>query len=88
MSSRIVKGPLFLTDITPESVRQFCAGFFSCPAIYDDNAGKYYIVGRRVDTIIPDEVKRRIGSDETVVEVPSALLDCLPPRDLSGKNGR
>jgi hypothetical protein len=58
-------------DITPEKYR--CpAG--DCPAVLKTDARSYLVIGKILDHSHP-AVMGRIGYDETVVEIPSDLLE-------------
>lgn len=62
-----------LKDVTP--LKFVCHGGF-CPSIFETDKGTYLIVGTGVDspeTVLPG----KIGSEETVVEVPADLLRSL-----------
>lgn len=69
-----------IKEITPSAHR---CGVALCPAVFDSHDGKFLIIGKVIEeSNIPEEVKKKIGENETVVEVPSALiLDLLKEND-------
>lgn len=59
-----------LKELTPKG---FKCGIGPCPAIFKaDN--KFVIVGKVIDDETRQELKGRIGKDETAIEVPKNLL--------------
>lgn len=59
-------------EITPQTMRCMEIG---CPAAFETDEGTCLIVGTLVKSEeIPMEIRRRIGPDEMVIQVPSALL--------------
>ena len=68
---------LRLTEVTPDRMITSCAGIMSCPAIFKDEHGTYYIIGRNVLGGIPEDIIKRIGPGETLIEVPNELIDGL-----------
>ena len=64
-----------IKEITPI---QFMCILTACPSIFEAEKGTFLIIGKKLDNEnIPDEVKRKIGSDEMVIEVPKNLLTDL-----------
>ena len=60
---------------TPKKL--FCA-IGTCPPVFETDNGTLLIIGKKLDKKnIPDEVKRKIGSDEMVIEVPKNLISDL-----------
>lgn len=67
-------------EITPFSHR---CGVGLCPAVFDADDGTFFIIGKVVDdATMPEEVKKKIGEGETVVQIPNTLiLDLLKEND-------
>lgn len=64
-----------IKEITPKIL--FC-GLAACPSLFETDSGKFLIIGKKLDKDnIPDEVKRKIGNDEMVIEVPKELITDL-----------
>jgi hypothetical protein len=62
-------------EITPK--RFLCVGG-ACPSVFMTEKGTFLMIGKKLDKEnIPDEVKRKIGSDEMVIEVPKNLITDL-----------
>ena len=68
-----------LKDVTPTQHRCVVG---PCPAIYESDRGTYVIVGAKIDSSLrkSEPLVEQVGSDETVVEIPKAIL-----ADLFGK---
>ncbi len=60
-----------LIEITP---KQLQCGIGSCPAIFETDRGTYVVIGRNLVGELPHELKGRVSSHETVIEVPKELL--------------
>lgn len=61
-----------IVEITPNKLR--CA-LLSCPSVFETDKGTLLIIGKKLDKeSVPNEVKRKIGSDEMVIEVPKNLI--------------
>ena len=60
-----------LIEITP---KQLQCGIGACPAIFETDRGTYVVVGRNLADELPHELRGRVGSHETVIEVPKELL--------------
>lgn len=59
-------------EITPSTLR---CGVGVCPSVFDTQDGSFLIIGKRLeDKDIPGIVKRKIGRDETVIQVPRELI--------------
>lgn len=60
-----------LTEITP---KQLQCGIGACPAIFETDHGTYVLIGRNLADVLPNELKGRVGTHETVIEIPKELL--------------
>lgn len=64
-----------IIEKTPEKL--FCV-IGTCPALFETDEGTFLIIGKKLNKEnIPAEVKRKIGSDEMVIEVPKNLITDL-----------
>ncbi len=58
-------------EISPDN---YCV-LGSCPSVFETDKGTFLIIGKKLDNEkIPDEVKKKIGSNEMVIEVPKNLI--------------
>lgn len=63
---------LELKEITPKGMS---CGIGACPAIFKSNQGSYFLIGRKVNaTEIGPDIINRVGSGETLIEIPETLL--------------
>lgn len=61
-----------VNEITPNN---FKCSLVACPSVFETDEGKLFIIGKKLDNEnIPDEVRKNIGSDEMVIEVPKNLI--------------
>lgn len=60
-----------LKEITPKTL-QCCVG--PCFAVFETDSDIYVIIGKNVDEGTRQKLKKRIGKDETAVEVPRAFF--------------
>ena len=57
---------------TPNSL--YCA-IGACPSVFETEKETFLIIGKKLDNDkVPDEVKKKIGKDEMVIEVPKNLI--------------
>lgn len=57
---------------TPNNL--FCA-IGACPSVFETEKGTFLIIGKKLDKEnIPDEVRKKIGNNEMVIEVPKNLI--------------
>ena len=62
-------------EITP---KRFLCIAAACPSVFETEKRTFLIIGKKLNKDnIPDEVKRKIGSDEMVIEVPKNLITDL-----------
>ena len=59
-------------DRTPPKF--LCGLGFGCPAIFETLDGSYIIIGKSTGLELPPHIRSRIGPQETVIEIPKALL--------------
>jgi len=70
-----------IKEITP--LTQMC-GLAACPSVFETDKDTFFIIGKKLDNSnIPEKVKKKIGSDEMVIEVPKNLI-----ADLDLFNGK
>ena len=61
-----------IKEITPE---KFLCMAAACPSVFETDERKLLIIGKKLNTDgIPEKVKKKIGNDETVIEVPKNLI--------------
>jgi len=61
-----------IQEITPK--RLFC-GLAACPSVFETEKETFLIIGKKLDSgDIPNEVRKKIGNDEMVIEVPKELI--------------
>lgn len=61
-----------IKEITPTTL---LCGLAACPSVFETDNGTFLIIGKKLDIEkISDEVKKKIGSDEMVIEVPKNLI--------------
>ena len=47
----------------------------TCPSVFETDEGTFLIIGKKLNIKnIPEEVKRKIGSDEMIIEIPKNLI--------------
>lgn len=64
-----------MKEITPE---QFLCIAAACPSVFETDEKKFLIIGKKLDIdTIPEKIKKKIGNDETVIEVPKNLITDL-----------
>jgi hypothetical protein len=66
-----------LTDIREITPAAFRCGNASacCPALFMSGPDTYLIIGKAVPVNEHPELRQRIGSDETLIAIPAALVD-------------
>jgi hypothetical protein len=66
-----------LTDIKDLTPPEFRCGdvAVSCPALFMSGPDTYLIIGKAVPVNEHPELRQRIGSDETLIAIPAALVD-------------
>jgi hypothetical protein len=62
-----------LTDITPPKYK--CDFEASCPAVFKSDQQTYIIVGKTVTSNEYSDLRGRISSDETAIEIACDLID-------------
>ena len=63
-----------LTDITPAKFQ--CGGATPvCPAVFKSNQNTYIIIGRAVSLTEHPGLSRRVGDDETLIEISAELVE-------------
>ena len=68
-------GKIKVIEITPNKFHCIAA---ACPSVFETDSGKLLIIGKKLGKeSIPDDVKKKIGSDEMVIEVPKNLITDL-----------
>lgn len=61
-----------IVEITPKSLM---CGVLSCPSVFETESETFLIIGKKLyKENIPDEVRKKIGNDEMVIEVPKNLI--------------
>ena len=62
-------------EITPKRFHCIAA---ACPSVFETEKGTFLIIGKELDNEnIPDEVRKKIGNNEMVIEVPKNLITNL-----------
>ena len=62
-----------LTELTPKYMR--CC-ISACPSIFETVDDSYMVIGKKIKlNDLPEKIRNKIGSDETIIEVPKDLLD-------------
>lgn len=68
-----MKTKRLLKELTPDAFA--CAGGVTCPSVFETEEGTLVVIGK---TVSPDLRERlpegRVGSDETVIEIPRGLV--------------
>lgn len=60
-------------ELTPKAHRCVVG---ACPAIFKSTRKSYFIVGKIVaEEDIEDEIKKRIGEGEVLIEIPTDIID-------------
>ena len=61
-----------IKEITPSSL--FC-GVGACTSVFETEKETFLIIGKKLDSgDIPNEVRKKIGNDEMIIEVPKELI--------------
>ncbi len=65
-----------LVEITP--YKSMCFKHYPepcCPAIFKDDNGQVFIVGKKINKNLYPQLKNKVGKDEEVVVIPKELMD-------------
>jgi hypothetical protein len=73
-----------LVDLTPLAHKK-CDFEMSCPAVFKSDVGTYVIIGKTVNPNTEPDLRGRVGSDETAVEIAFDLLEGAIKTSIVGK---
>lgn len=66
---------LIVKEKTPSA---FYCTLVACPSVFETNRKTFIIVGKKINMQdITEEIKNKIGKDETCIEVPKELITKL-----------
>lgn len=72
-----------LVDITTSKHK--CDFEMSCPAVFKSDAGTYVIVGKTINPGNHPDLRGRVGSDETAVEIAIDLVEDAIRETIKGR---
>ena len=61
-----------IKELTPKNM--VCAPLPICPAIFETDKGSYVVIGK-ITNAKRLGISKRVGKDETVIEIPKKLID-------------
>lgn len=65
-----------LTEVTPVAFNM-CFKHYPepcCPAVFKDDEGNLFIIGKKVNKNKFPEIKKRVGKEEILISIPAGLV--------------
>ncbi len=48
-----------------------------CSAVFENENGDFVFIGKKLDKTFYDELKDRVGPDESIIIVPRKIVECI-----------